>query len=71
MKIPLSIQDSGNLNVAGRPSALGDLYDVSAPRDSRTSVRTGSFDQKTSACGLFFSASSLFARPVLLAYSVS
>jgi hypothetical protein len=41
------------------------------PRDFRTSVRTGSFDQNTSACGRPFSASNLFARPVDFVSSVS
>ncbi len=53
------------------PWALGDLYDASTPRDLSTSVRTGSFDQNTSACGLAFSASSRLARPVDLVSSVS
>jgi len=38
------------------PSALGDRYGASTSRDLSTSVRTGSLDQKTSACGRGFSA---------------
>ena len=34
------------------PFALGDRYGASTSRDFSTSVRTGSFDQNTSACGL-------------------
>ena len=33
------------------PCAAGDWYGASTPRDFKTSVRTGSFDQNTSACG--------------------
>ncbi len=53
------------------PSAFGEWYEASTPRDFNTSVRTGSFDQKTSACGLAFSAMSRFAKPVDLVSSVS
>ena len=51
--------------------ALGDLYGASTPRDFNTSVRTGSLDQNTSACGRAFSASSRLASPVDLVSSVS
>ena len=53
------------------PFALGDRYGASTSRDFSTSVRTGSFDQKTSACGRAFSASRRFARPVDFVSSVS
>src|SRR5262245_55067036 len=53
------------------PCALGDRYTASTPLDLSTRVRTGSLDQKTSACGRAFSASSRFARPVDFVSSVS
>src|SRR5262245_8201 len=53
------------------PWTFGDRYIASKPRDLRTSVRTGSFDQNTSACGRAVSASSRFASPVDFVSSVS
>src|SRR5215213_9972907 len=62
---------SGSLNVLAMPCDAGDWYDASTPRDFNTNVRTGSFDQKTSACGRPLSASKRFARPVDFVSSVS
>ena len=62
---------SGSTRASGIPFALGDRYDANTSRDFNTSVRTGSFDQKTSAWGRAFSASRRFAKPVDLVSSVS
>src|SRR5688500_11107340 len=62
---------SGSLNVEGISLADGDLYGASAPRDCSMSVRTGSFDQNTSACARSFSARRRLARPVDFVSSVS
>ena len=55
-------------NVAGMACAFGARYGASTPRDFKISVRTGSLDQNTSACGRVLLGEKLIRQPRRLGF---